>query len=315
MSRSEVVVVGSTNWDICMYLPHLPVPGETVGGGRLKGNLGGKGANQAVACHLAGAAVNFISALGDDSTAGTIMTQFGNIGLDTGHLVQIKAHNTGTACIFIDENAENCIGLTAGANNELTPELVNNYRDLIGSAKVVLLQLEIPLNTVIEVAKLAREAGALVILNPAPAKELPDELLKIVDVLTPNFGEAEQLANLNLSPNNEAHIPQSAELNNIAKTLLKKGVGQVIVTLGKDGASLFETDKNPQHFNAPKVNAIDTTGAGDVFNGVFCAGLARGLSIENAIEKAIVGAAISVGREGAIPSIPTEEEINTFKAP
>lgn len=314
-NENEVVVVGSTNWDICMYLPHLPSPGETVGGGRLKGNLGGKGANQAVACHLAGASVNFVSALGGDTTAETIMTQFDEIGLDNTHLVQIKDCDTGTACIFIDKSAENCIGLTAGANNRLTPELVNSYCDLISSAKVVLLQLEIPLKTVIKVAKIAHEAGALVILNPAPAKELPDELLKIVDVLTPNIGEAEQLAKSSATSNSEVQVPQTNKLNAIANSLLKKGVRHVIVTQGKEGASLFEPDKSPQHFHAPKVNAIDTTGAGDVFNGVLCAGLAQELSIEKAIEKAIIGAAISVSREGAIPSVPTEEEISTFPAP
>ncbi|TQV86214.1 ribokinase [Exilibacterium tricleocarpae] len=311
MDRTHAVVVGSTNWDTCMHLPHLPVPGETVAGGRLQAGIGGKGANQAVACHRGGADVHFISAVGDDQTGAGILAEFQTMGLAVSGIKTVPACPTGVACIFIDARGENCIGLTAGANARLTPQTIEQYRELITSAGVVLLQLEIPLETVMSVAQIAAGAGVPVVLNPAPARALPDELLAVVDILTPNRGEAAALAGL--------YTGSEPGLAAAAKTFLDKGVGRVLVTLGADGAVLFQPKAGAgqapatQRFAARAVTAVDTTGAGDVFNGVFCAGLVRGLSCEQAIEEAMVAAALAVTREGAIASIPTREEILAFR--
>nr|WP_269783265.1 ribokinase [Marinibactrum halimedae] len=298
--------MGSTNWDICMYLPHLPTPGETVGEGRLKTNLGGKGANQAVACHRAGANTTFISCIGDDATGTTVREEFEAIGLNTSAVATLSNTTTGTACIFIDESAENCIGLTAGANGELTPELVNQHRDTISAADVLLVQLETPIESVLAAAKIAHEAKTKVILNPAPARSLPDELFQYVDVLTPNEGELAQLSGMPTDTEDE--------LNAAAEALIHKGVTNLIVTLGKNGAALFQDQWAvlKQTFAPFVVDAKDTTAAGDTFSGNLAAVIAQTGDYTQAIETAMAAAALSVTREGAIPSIPTREETTEF---
>ena len=302
MSNNKVTVIGSTNWDICLYLPTLPNAGETVGGGDLKSNLGGKGANQAAAAHLAGAETTFISCLGDDGSSADILAQFETLGLPAHGITQVANTPTGTACIFIDANGENCIGLTAGANSALTPALLDEKSDLLTSADVVVLQLEIPMETALHAAKLASAQAQLLILNPAPAQSLPEEIYAHITLLTPNRGE---LATLTGMP-----TENSAEILAAAETLLAKGVNAIVVTLGGDGGMLVTADVQT-HFPAKSVNVVDTSAAGDCFNGYLAAHLAlHGMAdMDNAINTAIAASAIAVSRPGAVASLPRAEEL------
>lgn len=302
-AQIDIVVLGSTNWDVCMYLSHLPAPGETVGEGRLKTHLGGKGANQAVASWKAHPNTAFISSVGDDATGDTIVAQLQALGLDTSYIHRIANTPTGTACIFIDAQAENCIGLTAGANDALSKDHVEQHANLIDNAKVLLLQLETPLATVEHAARKAKQAQTRVVLNPAPAKALPDSILVNCSVLTPNQGELALLSGVN--------IHSDEDIVRAAQHLLAKGVEDVVVTLGERGCLWINT-KRHQHFAAFNVEALDTTAAGDTFSGFLAAQLAQAHTMEQAIPVAMAAAALSVTREGAIPSIPSHADVTAF---
>ncbi|AQA18210.1 ribokinase [Halioglobus japonicus] len=300
--NSKIAVIGSTNWDICLYLPTLPAPGETVGGGELKSNLGGKGANQAVAAHLAGATTTFISCIGDDGSGNDILARFNTLDLATHGITQIQNTPTGTACIFIDAAGENCIGLTAGANEALSKGLIDSQLDQINDACVVVLQLEIPMDSVVHAATLASRQQQTVILNPAPAQALPEALFKHITIITPNLSE---LATITGMPTD---TPEA--INSAAAALLQKGVDTVVVTLGGEGAMLV-TPSRAQLFPAQSVTVVDTTAAGDCFNGYLAAHLAtHGLTdIDAGIETAIRASAIAVSRPGAVASLPTADEV------
>lgn len=283
-----------------MYLSHLPVPGETVGNGRMQTNIGGKGANQAVACLRAGGEVNFISRVGDDSTGQTILRDLNRMGLNTDSILAVEDQTTGTACIFIDESGENCIGLTAGANGTLDSSALQPHKAMIESCGLLLMQLETPMDALCEAAQIAREKDIPVILNPAPAAELPDTLYPNLSLLTPNEGELQELTGIQ-TDSREGQIEA-------AQSLINKGVNQVLVTLGSDGA-LLVSDKGVEHFEAKRVDALDTTAAGDTFNGYLAAGLWSGKDLSSSIKTAIAASAITVTRAGAIPSIPHAAEI------
>ena len=312
------MVLGSTNWDICMYLPTLPAPGDTVGDGRLKTAIGGKGANQAVACFLAEASSQFISCIGDDASATTILQTFNNIGLNTDAVTSVANCSTGTACIFIDAAGENCIGLTAGANAHLDSAVVKRQQHIIQQAGVLLMQLEVPLESVLLAAELAKQNATQVILNPAPAQPLPDALYHNIDILTPNRGELAILSGV--ATDSDDGLQQACDI------LLSKGVSMLLVTLGSDGVMLA-TNKATQRYAAFTVEAVDTTAAGDVFNGYFAAELARRQinnaadldiaankdALRDAIEQAMAAAAIAVTGEGAIPSIPSRADVTRFR--
>lgn len=298
-NKIPVVILGSTNWDICMYLPTLPKPGETVANGLLEGNLGGKGANQAVACHKAGAQMRFISAVGEDATANTVFETFTTLELNAESILR-KPTTTGTACIFIDENAENCIGLTAGANGLLNENDVDAEQALIANADFLLMQLETPLATIEYAADMARKANTTVVLNPAPAALLPDSLMSKIDIITPNRVELGQLA--------EAPVDTEAQVLIAARKLQQLGINMVVVTLGSEGVLIVDGEEQAR-LSARQVNAIDTTAAGDTFNGFFVAMLAEGKSPEQAARVAADAASLSVTRKGAIPSIPTITEV------
>lgn len=299
----KVVVLGSTNWDICMYLPHIPAQGETVGGGRLQTNLGGKGANQAVACYLADAHMSFISCIGDDDTSVTVLRQLEAMGIDLSAVTQVGKASTGTACIFIGADAENCIGLTPGANAALSPQIVDKHSKAIADADVLLLQLETPIDTVQHAAKLAQENHTRVILNPAPAMSLPAEIYAYIDIMTPNRGE---LALLTGMP-----VDDYEQVRAAAHSLLAKGLDSVIVTLGNEGA-LWVTKDHIEMFPPYRVQPLDTTAAGDTFNGYLAAAVARNGDLAGAITMATAAAALSVTREGAIPSIPKKQEVEAL---
>jgi ribokinase len=298
-----IVVVGSSNTDMILRMARIPGPGETLLGGEFAVAPGGKGANQAVAASRAGGNVAFVASLGSDSLGDEALARFKAEGMDVSGIVRDREKPSGVALIFVSKAGENSIGVAGGANQRLLPRHIRAARGLIAKARVLVLQLETPLETVAEAARIGRKAGAWVILNPAPAQRLPDSLLRNVSLLTPNEHEASILTGIKVTG------PSTAA--KAARVLLAKGVGSVIVTLGSQGAFLAEpalTTLVPGF----KVKAIDTTAAGDVFNGALAVGLARGSRILDAIRFAHAAAAISVTRPGAQPSIPTKREIETL---
>ncbi len=297
----EVVVVGSTNWDIAMYLPTLPAAGETVAGGKLQSGLGGKGANQAVAAHLAGGAQTlFISCIGDDDIGNSVKQVFGSVDLSLEHVSVISETGTGSALIFVDADGENSIGIASGANASVTPEFLQSKRDILQDAKVVLLQLEIPMETVLAVADYCAESKAQLVLNPAPAQPLSPELLSRVDILTPNRVELAQISGMETN-----HVEQ---IEIAALDLCNKGVGAVVTTMGAEG-SLIVSGNRVTQVPAHHVEAVDTTAAGDVFNGTMAAELAQGSNIEKSVRVAAIASALSVTRRGAIASIPARADV------
>jgi ribokinase len=300
---NKIVVVGSSNTDMIVKLPHLPKPGETVSGGAFSTAAGGKGANQAVAAARAGAEVGLVARVGEDSFGEQAIAGFVGDGIDVSHVTRNPAAPSGVALIFVDDGGENCIAVAPGANATLTPEDVVAAEDLITGAEVVVMQLETPIETVGRAAALAREHGVRVILNPAPARQLSDEILGNVSILTPNESEAELLTGIQVS--------DDAGAEEAARALSARGVDIVILTLGSRGAYVFESDSG-ELVPGFEVQAVDTTAAGDVFNGSLAVGLAEGKPLAEAVRFANAAAALSVTKLGAQPSAPTRSEIETF---
>jgi ribokinase len=300
---NKIVVVGSSNTDMIVKLPRLPKPGETISGGAFSTAAGGKGANQAVAAARAGAEVGLVARVGGDSFGEQAITGFVGDGIDVGHVTRDPAVPSGVALIFVDESGENSIAVAPGANAGLTPKDVEAAKELIAGADVVVMQLETPLETVERAAVLAREHGARVILNPAPAQPLSDEILGNVSILTPNESEAELLTGIQV----EGH----AGAEEAARALVARGVETVILTLGSRGAFVFESASG-ELVPGFDVDAVDTTAAGDVFNGTLAVGLAEGMPLARAVGFANAAAALSVTKLGAQPSAPTRAEIDTF---
>ena len=295
----KIIVIGSSNVDLTARVRTLPRPGETIGGARLHQANGGKGANQAVAAARLGADVTFLTCLGNDANGEMLSAQFAAEGIDTSK-IKFSATPTGTALIFVDDNAENCIAVAPGSNNDLLPADVEGIRDSISGAAYVLLQLEIPMPTVEKAILLADEAGVRTILNPAPMAPLSDGILKHVWLLTPNQTEAHSLTGIAVNDEEDAR--------KAADALLAKGVGNVIITMGSKG-SLVCTPGETTFVPARKVTAIDTTGAGDVYNGALVAALAEGKSIVSAARIATAASAVAVTRMGAQTSAPHRNEL------
>jgi len=301
--RISVVVVGSSNTDMILRVSRVPRPGETLLGGEYSTAAGGKGANQAVAAARAGGRVAFVARLGRDSLGDAALAGFRKEGMDLSRVVRDCGCPSGVALIFVGADGENSIGVAGGANQRLSPADVSAARELISNARVLLVQLETPLRTVEAAARLARAAGVAVILNPAPARPLPNALLRNVSILTPNETEASVLAGVRV-----AGVPSAARA---ARVLIERGVGTVIVTLGARGA-LVATRAGVQVVPGFKVRAVDTTAAGDVFNGALAVRLAENCTLGDAVRFAHAAAAISVTRRGAQPSIPTRAEIEAL---
>ncbi len=303
MSNAKIVVVGSVNTDMVVKSQRIPGTGETVTGGTFFMPAGGKGANQAVAAARLGAQVTLVAKVGDDIFGHQAIENFKKEGIVTDHILLDRENATGVALILVDEAGENCISVAPGANFALTPADVDAAADVIRKADVVLLQLEIPMPVVEHVAALAAEAGVPVILDPAPAAALPDGLLPNVSVLTPNESEAERLTGI--------AVTDEASARRAAARLLESGARQVIVTLGTKGALLVgpETDALIPSY---EVQAVDSTAAGDAFNGGLAAALAAGDVLEDAVRQATMVGALSVTRMGAQPSLPTAEELRQF---
>jgi ribokinase len=298
--RPYILVVGSSNTDMVVKAVRLPGPGETVLGGAFIMAAGGKGANQAVAAVRLGAEVVFVAKVGADIFGKQAVESFKREGIDTSCIFVDPAYPSGVALISVDARGENCIVVASGANGNLMSADLAAAQEKIKNAVWVLMQLEIPLKTVQYVAA----QGTPVILNPAPACVLPDDLLRKVAILTPNQKEAEMLSGV--------PIVDRSSAERAAAVLAGKGVKTVIITLGGDGALVLDSGEF-LWVAAPAVTAVDTTAAGDVFNGALAVALSEGRSMKDAVGFACAAAALSVTRMGAQSSAPTRDEVNGFR--
>ncbi len=300
MKRPIITVVGSSNTDMVIKADHLPEPGETILGGTFFMNPGGKGANQAVAAARLGGRVCFICKTGDDIFGRQSLKQFKEEGIDTSFIITDSDHPSGVALITVDKQAENCIVVASGANATLDPSDLMQAGELILQSSIILMQLEIPLDTVSYAAAMAYKKNIPVVLNPAPACFLPDELLRHVSILTPNKTEAGMLSGISI------HDIDSAK--KAAQKIKERGVKTVIITLGSNGVLVFDENLFT-HIPVSPVIAVDTTAAGDTFNGALVVALSEGKGILEATVFASKAAAISVTRIGAQASIPYKHEV------
>lgn len=293
---ARIVVIGSVNTDMVVRVARIPSPGETVTGGTFLRADGGKGANQAVAAARAGANVTFVARVGADELGEAALAGLSSEGIDVGHVGQDLDQATGVALIMVDEAGENAIAVAPGANAHLSVEDVEAARAAIESADVLLTQLETPLSAVERAAAIASAAGVAVILNPAPARRLPDSLMALIDVLTPNEGEAAYLAS--------EGRPAAA-----ASKLRYLGATTVVVTLGAEGALIVAEGRESSVPGFPVV-AVDTTAAGDAFNGSLAVSLAEGLDLALAVRRACAAGALATTVHGARPSLPVRARVD-----
>jgi ribokinase len=304
MNRNNIVVVGSSNTDMVIRLPHLPKPGETEIGGDFTMAAGGKGANQAVGAARAGGRVTLVARVGRDMFGERALAGFRKDAINTDHVVRDGNAPSGVALIFVGaQTGENSIAVASGANGRLTAADVGRARKAISGAKVLIAQLETPIATVLAAAKLAARAKVRVILNPAPARPLPGRLLRLVSILTPNETEAEMLTGIRVTS-----VSRAARA---ADRLLAKGVGTVIITLGPRG-SFVATKGVRRLVPGFKVKPVDTTAAGDIYNGALAVALGEGRSVLEAARFANAAGALAVTRLGAQPSAPTRREIDAL---
>ncbi len=300
MKPGRVCVVGSINMDLVVGTPRLPAPGETILGGPFTTHPGGKGANQAVAARRMGAEVAMIGRVGDDAHGAQLQRLLADEGIDTTHVHALSGEATGVALITVDSaTGENTIVVAGGANQQLTTADVESAYEGIAASDVLLMQLEVPLEAVMAAACLGRESGASVILNAAPAAALPEELLRILDVLIVNESEAALLAGAAVG---------EEEPEALARTLRDKGPASVVLTLGARGALHWNGDI-VRTVSALEVNPLDTVAAGDAFAGALAAGLASGLSMEAALRRAAAAGSLATTKAGAIPSLPTRTAV------
>jgi ribokinase len=303
MKTPRIVVVGSVNTDMVVKGPRLPAPGETVTGGQFVMAAGGKGANQAVAAARLGAEVTLVAKVGRDVFGDQAIDNFRREKIITDHVLRDCEKATGVALILVDGAGENLISVASGANHALSPRDVGRAAERIRTADVLMLQLEIPMDTVCAAARIAAEAGVPVMLDPAPALPLPEDLWQHLTYLTPNETEAEQLTGI--AVNDEITARHAAE------RLLALGARHVIVTLGAKGAVLAGAG---QAVLVPtqSVDAVDSTAAGDAFNGGLAWALGCGTPLGQAIQQACLAGALSTTRLGAQPSLPTYDELGRF---
>lgn len=297
----KILVVGSSNTDMVIKTHKFPAPGETILGGRFLMNAGGKGANQAVAAARLGGVVAFVGKIGDDIFGKQAVQQLEDEGINVDFVAVDPENPSGVAMITVDRNAENSIVVAPGSNGTLTSADFDKATTKLDESDFVLMQLEIPIPTVDYIARQAAQKQKKVILNPAPAASLSGELLKNLYLITPNETEAELLTGIKVT--DEASALKAAE------SLHEKGVGAVIITMGAAGAFLSEGG-NAEMIKAPKVEAVDTTAAGDTFNGALAVALAEGKTLTESIAFANKAASISVTRIGAQSSVPFRKEIS-----
>ncbi|NOH98849.1 ribokinase [Vibrio sp. 99-70-13A1] len=302
---TQLIVLGSVNADHVLQVPSFPRPGETLVGGNYQVIPGGKGANQAVAAARLKADIGFISCVGDDAFGINIRDAFAKDGINTDGVMIADKTPTGIAMIQVSASGENSICLSAEANDKLTSDIIEPHLQKIRDAKYLLTQLETPIEGIEYAAKVAKENRTNVVLNPAPARPLSDELLACIDVITPNETEAEVLTGITVTDDQSAQKASEA--------LHLKGIEIVMITLGAKGVWLSQNGRG-ELIPGFRVEATDTTAAGDTFNGAFVTGLLEDMPIEQAIKFAHAAAAISVTRFGAQTSIPSREETDTFLA-
>lgn len=300
---AQIVVAGSLNMDLVVGIEHRPKQGETVLGSNFFMNSGGKGANQAVAASKLGARVSMIGKVGTDVFAGHLLANLEQTGVDCQAIEKVADVSTGVAFVMIDREGDNSIIVAPGANHRLTPEDIRRRESLIKEAKLLMVQLEIPLDTVFEAVSIARKHQVPVLLDPAPALPVSDELLAMVDYIVPNESEIARLTGI------EVHDQVTAKW--AAVELLRKGVSTVIVKLGAKGVVVVNANRT-FHVESYKVQAVDSTGAGDAFAGAMGAAIVSGKDIWTAAKFASAIGAITVTRRGAQVSMPTLEEAEQF---
>ena len=299
MEKKRILVIGSSNTDMTVRSATLPKPGETVLGGDFRMGPGGKGANQAVAARLLGGDVTFVCKLGRDMFGEGASKHYESCGLDTSKILW-SDKPSGVALITVDSKAENSIVVASGANADVTVSDIDSVADIIKSSGILLLQLEIPMDAVVRAAEIAFEAGVRVVLNPAPATSLPAELLKCVSILIPNETEASAISGIDI---NNLETASAA-----AERLKGMGVREVIITMGSRGSMVC--DGECTFVPAVKVNAVDTTAAGDTFCGGVCVALSEGKALSEAVKFATAASSIAVQRPGAQDSVPSRCEVD-----
>lgn len=298
---ARITIVGSLNMDLVIRSPHIPQPGETIIGGNFQTIPGGKGANQAVAASRLGGQVNMIGRVGNDTFAEILLDNLKSSGVEAGYVQRDANSATGVALIVVDDSGENIIVVASGANMQLSESDVEAAEQVISSSDILLLQLEVPLEAVTRAAQIAKANGVTVILNPAPARQLPPELLKMVDILVPNESETELLTGLK--------VRNQAELENTAMGLLGSGVGSVVITLGERGAYFASAEHEPQKFDAYQIQSVDTTAAGDAFLAGLSVTIGDGGSLPEAVRWGNAAGALAAMRFGAQTSLPTRDEV------
>ena len=300
---SKILVIGSLNIDMVMKVDHMPTVGETILCDGMKLVAGGKGANQACAAGRLGTDVTMLGAIGNDSHGEMQRDSLQRSGVDVSGLITKERVSTGTAFITVNKEGNNSIVVVQGANAQFTPEDIEAHRDLLEECEIVILQLEIPMDTVLYAVKLARTLGKTVILDPAPVPEhFPEELYQYVDIIKPNESELSRLTGIADTQN---HLEEAVQI------VKDHGVKNVLVTLGGDGVYLDTENESPVHIPAKKVEVVDTTAAGDSFTAALAAMLLEGKTLKEAAEFANQVSAIVVTREGAQDSIPTLQEVLT----
>jgi ribokinase len=299
MKGKQILVIGSSNTDMTVLADRLPVPGETVLGGTFAMGQGGKGANQAVAAQRLGGDVTFICKVGRDIFGVNSIKEYKKEGMDTSK-VMYSDKPSGVALISVDTHAENYIVVASGANGDITVEDIEANRKDIEKAAILLLQLEIPVDAVVRAAKIAHEAGVYVVLNPAPACDLPEEIYQYLSLIIPNQTEIALMTGIEVKDEEGAA--------KAVKALQSKGTKDVIVTMGSKGSMVYHEGK-ATFVPSRKVNAVDTTAAGDTYCGGLCVALSEGKDIIAAAEFATASSALTVQKRGAQDSIPYRKDI------
>tara|TARA_B100000989_G_scaffold294250_1_gene273028 strand:- start:3706 stop:4635 length:930 start_codon:yes stop_codon:yes gene_type:complete len=302
-TTNNIVVIGSSNVDMIIRGDRIPKPGETIIGGKFYKAAGGKGANQAVAAARAGGRVTFLSRVGNDVFGQEAIQGYRNDKINVNYVKVDHTESTGIALILVDSKGENCISVASGANMKLDKSDIKDATIELDNADVVLMQLETPIETIEYIIKSLKNKQVKTILNPAPALKISDDLLAHLTIITPNETEVELLTGVIVNDEKDAL--------KASKILLDKGVKNVIITMGKKGAFLH-SELGSILIPSFEVNALDTTAAGDTFNGAFAVAVAEGKALEDAVKYANAAAAISVTKMGAQPSIPLKNEIENF---